>query len=136
MMIRSATVTDEADCKRLFLAYCAATGEEGDAERFWQGRPQEPNGTVLVLEVDGALVGFGSLLLSPLAVTPFILGVTQMFHVSPQATRYSGLLMRAGLRYYREKGCTRATMFCIEKAHAFWAKHKYRPLATLMERTL
>ena len=110
--------------------------EIGDADIFWNGRPRDTTGTVLILEVENTDVGFGSLLLSPLAVSPFILGVTQMFYVYPQAKRYSGLLMRAGLRYYRQQGCKRATMFCTDTASAFWAKHKYRPLATLMERTL
>lgn len=136
MTIRHATEQDKDSCQRLFTDYCSAMHETGDADRFWNGRPRDTTGTVLILEVENTDVGFGSLLLSPLAVSPFILGVTQMFYVSPQAKRYSGMFMLAGLRYYKEKGCTKATMFCTDKTNAFWAKHKYRPLATLMERTL
>ena len=110
--------------------------ETGDADIFWNGRPRDKIGTVLIMEVDSTDVGFGSLLLSPLAVSPFVLGVTQMMYVAPAARKYAGLLMRAGLRYYRAHGCQRATMFCTDTASAFWAKHHYRPLATLMERTL
>ena len=136
MTIRHATAQDEAQVKALFLAYCAAMGEIGDADIFWNGRPRDTTGTVLIMEVDSTDVGFGSLLLSPLAVSPFVLGVTQMMYVTPAASKYAGLFMRAGLRYYRVKGCKKATMFCMDKASTFWAKHKYRPLATLMERTL
>lgn len=136
MTIRECCSQDEQEVKRLFLEYCAAMREVGDAERFWVGRPQPPHGTVLVLETEGVLGGFGSLLLSPLAVSPFVLGVTQMFYVEPSVRRYSGLMMRAGLRYYRQHGCRKATMFCTDRAYAFWAKHRYRPLATLMERSL
>lgn len=136
MTIRQATEHDEAELKRLFLEYCAAMNETGDPERFWRLRPQEPNGTVLVMDEEGTLLGFLGLLRTDIAVEPFTLGVVQMFYVSSAWSALSWRLMRAGVTYYRVHGILRLAMFCSNSLVRFWKKHKFEPTLTLMVRTL
>ena len=134
MTIREWCSEDERELKRLFLEYCAATKQTGDADACWIGW-QAQEVTVLVAEQDGRLCGFGSLLTVPLAVSPYKAGVPQMLYGEP-GTRAAVLLMKAGIAWYKQQGITSLLIYTALNQEKLWAKRHFRPKLMVMERSL